>query len=47
MIKIIKDGSGTISIEELKEHIGAKIDDEIWKELVGEVCKDGEEEISY
>ena len=43
-LKIInsKDGSGTISISELKEHMGTRIDDEVWKELIGEVCKDGE-----
>ena len=42
-----KDGSGTISVQELKDNFGSKIPDETWKEVISEVCKDGEEEISY
>ena len=42
-----KDGSGTISVQELKENFGSKITDEAWKEMIAEVNKNGEEEISY
>eukprot|EP00339_Tiarina_fusa_P012195 CAMPEP_0117028382 /NCGR_PEP_ID=MMETSP0472-20121206/20641_1 /TAXON_ID=693140 ORGANISM="Tiarina fusus, Strain LIS" /NCGR_SAMPLE_ID=MMETSP0472 /ASSEMBLY_ACC=CAM_ASM_000603 /LENGTH=71 /DNA_ID=CAMNT_0004735853 /DNA_START=1397 /DNA_END=1612 /DNA_ORIENTATION=- len=43
-----KDGSGTISIAELKEIFGGKdISDDVWKEVINEVDDNDDGEISY
>lgn len=44
-----KDASGSISIEELKEVLGAKrlVDDAVWNSLIKEIDADGNGEIDY
>ena len=44
-----KDGSGTISSEEVKEILcaGRKIDDQVWEEVIREVDADGNGEIDF
>ena len=44
-----KDGSGTISIDEIKEVIGQgqTISDEVWAQVVMEVDANGDGEVSY
>lgn len=44
-----KDGSGSISSEEVKEILcsGQKIDDKVWEEVIKEVDGDGNGEIDF
>jgi calcium-dependent protein kinase len=43
-----KDGSGKISIPELKENFGGdKVPDSVWKEIIREVDDNEDGEISY
>jgi Ca2+-binding EF-hand superfamily protein len=45
-----KDGSGKISIAEIKQVLGVKkklIDDKVWNDLIGEADENGDGEISY
>lgn len=44
-----KDGSGAISIDELKEVLGVKklVDDQVWSALIKDVDADGNGEIDF
>lgn len=45
-----KDGSGSISLDELKQVLGVKkrlVDDGVWNQLISEVDIDGNGEIDY
>lgn len=44
-----KDGSGKISVAEIKEIFGGagRVTDKVWQDLVKEVDKNGDGEISY
>lgn len=44
---IDKDGSGSLSVDELKQLFGGgKVPDEIWKQIIEEVDKNGDGQIS-
>lgn len=44
-----KDGSGTVTVEELKEAlgIGKNIDEQVWKDVINEVDENGDGEIDF
>jgi calcium-dependent protein kinase len=45
---MFKDGSGSVTIDELKEIFGGgKLAENLWKELVEEVDKNKDGEVSY
>ena len=47
-LKMHQDGSGTVSVDELKDIFGhGKIPDQVWKEMIKEVDENGNGEISF
>ncbi len=44
-----KDGSGSVTTEELKDALGVgkQIDEDVWKDVIGEVDVNGDGEIDF